>query len=386
VAPFLNKIMNSASSESTSPHENSEPDNSVFRILDAAINRAGEGLRVVEDYLRMVIADAHLASQLKSLRHDLTTATAGIETANRIAARDSESDVGRNIQTAAEYDRATTTGSNSSPIIQSNLARVQQSFRSIEEFSKTISVDMAQQIEQLRYRTYTLEKAILTTVLSLRNLAESKLYVLIDATEYPLTVKPDTSSGLALGDLVIQLMEAGVSLIQLRDKRLSDRDLVSAGRAIATLVRGSKTRFVMNDRADLALACGADGVHLGQDDLKVADARRVLGATRLIGVSTHSIEQARAAVLDGANYIGVGPVFTSSTKSFSAHVGLELVSQVAAEIQLPAFAIGGIDSSTVDRIVTAGLSRVAVSAAIGNSDNPRESARELIRRLGRYPV
>ena len=137
----------------------------------------------------------------------------------------------------------------------------------------------------------------------------------------------------------------------------------------------------MNDRADLAVAAGANGVHLGQDDLEVADARRIVGAARIIGVSTHSISQARQAVLDGANYIGVGPVFESTTKNFSEHVGLELIDEVVKEIQLPAFAIGGINLENVSQIADAGLSRVALSAAVTKAVNPKAAAIKLKQKL-----
>ncbi len=343
------------------------PDNSIYRILDAAINRASEGLRVVEDFLRMVIADAHLSRQLKELRHELTDAVAGIESEQRMAARDSERDVGREIQTAAEYQRGEAgTSSQSTSLVQANLARVQQALRSIEEFSKTIDAEVAKQVEQLRYRTYTIEKAILTTVLSLKHLADADLCVLIEG--------PSEQDAGEFAERVQQLARAKVGLLQLRDKRLSDRQLIVAGKTIAKLVRGTETRFIMNDRTDLAFASGADGVHLGQDDLAVADARRILGATKLIGVSTHSIEQARQAVLDGANYIGVGPVFPSTTKHFETHVGLELLQQVAGEVQLPAFAIGGIHLENLLQVVDAGISRVAVSGAVANAADPFASA------------
>ena len=356
-------------------------ENSVFRILDAAINRSGEGIRVVEDYLRMVIADAHLAKQLKTLRHDLTEAVASIDSASRIAARDSEEDVGRQIQTESEYQRKSpdSNSKHASGLVQANLARTQQALRSIEEFSKTINVDVAKNVEQLRYRTYTLEKAILTTILSLQSLSKARLCVLIGATN-----PSDDANNSALTELVHQLIAADVSLIQLREKTLTDRQLVAVGRLITENTRGTRTRFIMNDRADLALAAGADGVHLGQDDLTVADARKIMGAARLIGVSTHSIEEARRAILAGANYIGVGPVFPSTTKSFPAVAGLGLVEQVAAEIKLPAFAIGGIHGQNIEQVIAAGISRVAVSAAVTKTENPNAVARELIDRLAKH--
>jgi len=373
--------------------ENSDR-SSVYRILDAAINRAGEGMRVVEDYVRMVVQDAHLSRKLKQLRHDLTLSVASIEPQSRIAARDTLGDVGCQIETESEYQRVgTSTGSNggaqaqgvsngtaaaSNPIlglVQANLARAQQALRTIEEFSKTIDPEIAKRVEQLRYRTYTIEKAVLTTVVGLNNFSGENLYILVDGCGWA------ADGDEKLIALTRQLVDAKVDVIQLRDKTLTDRQLVDAGRTIANLVNGTSTRFIMNDRADLSVAAGASGVHLGQDDLGVADARRIVGAARIVGVSTHSISQARQAVLDGANYIGVGPVFESTTKNFSEHVELELVHEVVKEIQLPAFAIGGINLENVGQIAETGLSRVALSAAVTKAVDPKAAAIELKKKL-----
>ena len=136
--------------------------------------------------------------------------------------------------------------------------------------------------------------------------------------------------------------------------------------------------FVMNDRPDLAVLADADGVHVGQEELSVKDARTIVGADRLVGVSTHSIEQARQAVLDGADYIGVGPVFPSGTKQFDRLAGLELVRAVAAEVRLPAFAIGGITADNLPLVREAGLGRVAVSGAVASAADPGAAARRLL--------
>jgi thiamine-phosphate pyrophosphorylase len=136
--------------------------------------------------------------------------------------------------------------------------------------------------------------------------------------------------------------------------------------------------FVMNDRADLAALSDADGVHVGQDELSVNDARTIVGPKALIGVSTHSIEQARQAVIDGANYIGVGPTFPSSTKSFDTFAGLDLLRSVAAEISLPAFAIGGITRENLPQVQAAGINRVAVTGAVIGAKDPKLAALELM--------
>jgi thiamine-phosphate pyrophosphorylase len=196
-------------------------------------------------------------------------------------------------------------------------------------------------------------------------LADAWLYVLIDGGG-PI----ERFDEINYRQRVEGLVSAGVHLLQLRDKTLDDRTLMSRARLIRELTRRANTLLVINDRADLAAACGADGVHLGQEDLPVHAARRIVGTQALLGVSTHSIEQARQAVLDGADYIGCGPTFPSSTKQFERLAGLDFLRQVAAEITLPAFAIGGITPENLPQVLEAGMIRVAMSGAVWQAENP----------------
>jgi thiamine-phosphate pyrophosphorylase len=325
----------------------------IFRILDAAINRASEGLRVVEDYVRMVLDDAYLTEQLKQVRHRHVAAAQRLDSQELIAARDTTGDVGTQITTTGEYDR-----SDSQAVLQANMARVQQSLRTLEEYSKSISIAAAQEFEQLRYFTYQLEKAILTTQWSQNSLQSAVLYGLtdgaVDNAAFELRMK--------------RWIAAGVDLIQLRDKQLTDRELLARGELLTRLCQNTTTRWIMNDRADLAAAARAHGVHLGQDDLPVREARRLLGPTKLIGVSTHCIDDARQAVMEGANYIGAGPTFASSTKSFGVFPGLTYLREVSQAIALPTFAIGGITLTNLDQVLAQGVTRVAVSAGLADSD------------------
>src|SRR5207248_7139626 len=135
------------------------------------------------------------------------------------------------------------------------------------------------------------------------------------------------------------------------------------------------------DRPDIARLAEADGVHLGQGDLSVKDARRIAGPDLLIGVSTHDLDQVRQAILDGASYLGVGPTFPSGTKSFEEFPGLEFVRQVSAETSLPAFAIGGVNMTNLPEVVAAGARRVAVSGAVCRAENPGAVAAALRRVL-----
>jgi thiamine-phosphate pyrophosphorylase len=197
------------------------------------------------------------------------------------------------------------------------------------------------------------------------------LYVLVDGG-------PDERS---LATLVRRLIDAGVHVLQLRDKRLDQRLLLGRAGILRELTAGTETLMVVNDRADLAALARADGVHVGQEDLSVREARSIVGPQALIGVSTHSIEQARRAVGDGASYLGVGPTFPSDTKAFDHFPGVELLRAVATEIRLPAFAIGGIRAENVQQVLAAGFRRIAVSGAITHAPDPFAAARELLAAL-----
>lgn len=336
---------------------------SVIRILDASLNRAAEGLRVVEDYVRFVLDDPFLTSQAKLLRHDLATAAAAVPSAERHAARDTQRDVGTTISTECESRRL-----DPWDVCAASLKRTEQSLRSLEEYGKLLNADFSGQCESLRYRLYTLEKAIDVGRSSRDRLERIQLCVLIDSRD----------SVADFERLVKSLVEAGVRMIQLRDKRLDDRELVQRARRLRQLTRDTGTLCIINDRPDIAAAVDADGVHVGQEDLSVKDVQAIVGTAMLIGVSTHSIEQARAAVFDGANYLGAGPTFSSRTKSFNQFPGVEYLQEVAAEIRLPTFAIGGITAHNLDDVLATGVSRAAVGATVTAATDPACAARELL--------
>lgn len=338
----------------------------TWRILDAEANRAGEALRVVEDYVRFALDDLHLATLLKELRHDFAAAVSVLPADRRHAARDTQADVGTTIASHAERLRLDATA-----VATANLRRAAESLRSLEEYSKTVDANISARFEALRYWTYTLERAVHITRTSGERLTGALLYVLIAGTE----------SDAALLRLAGPLVDAGVHVLQLRDKQLDDRELLARARLLRSLTRGTDTLFLMNDRPDIAVLAEADGVHVGQEELSVKDARQIIGPERLVGVSTHSIEQARAAVLAGANYIGVGPTFASATKQFTNFPGVELLRAVAAEITLPAFAIGGIAPANLDEVLASGIGRIAVSSAIVDAPDPVSAAQEFLRRL-----
>jgi thiamine-phosphate pyrophosphorylase len=194
------------------------------------------------------------------------------------------------------------------------------------------------------------------------DLARARLYFVTDAIP---------------ADRLEAALAGGVDVVQLRLKDASDADVVGTARAFRDACDRHGALFLLNDRPDLVAACGADGVHVGQDDLPPAEARAIVGAGRILGLSTHSEEQLAAAVDAPVDYVAVGPVFETPTKPGRAAVGLELVRAAAATARLPWFAIGGIDVANAAAVVAAGAARLAVVRAIRDADDPEAAAHAL---------
>ncbi len=350
--------------ELADPHQVAD----LARVLDASANRAGEGLRVVEDYARFALDDPGLTRRLKDVRHRLAAAVRALDLDLRLTARDATGDVGSHVMAPPESARA-----DARAVLAANFRRAAEALRSLEEYAKVVDDWLAGRFEVLRYDVYTLEKLVLAAVAARRSIGEARLYLLVGGLP-------------TLGDLTWVVGEAlagGVQAVQYRDKGLPDRVVLERARELRLMTAKARARLFVNDRPDLARLAGADGVHLGQEDLAVRDARRVVGPNAAIGVSTHDPAQLDAAILAGANYLGVGPVFPSTTKDFAPETlaGLALVGRAAEATSLPWFAIGGIAPDNLDAVLAAGATRVAVGAAIVRAPSPREAAAALRSRL-----
>ena len=352
--------------ELTLPVAASTDASDTYRILDAAANRAREGLRVVEDYVRFTLDDRHLTSLLKNWRHRLAATLASIDAHQLVSSRDTTRDVGTTVKTRREGSRATVLD-----VVTANFKRVQEAARTLEEFGKVLSSELGRQLEELRYELYTIEKGVFLTHAARERLAARELYVLVTSALCP--------NG--PGQLISAALAGGAGIIQVREKNMPDRELMTYGKYVREWTAQAGALFIMNDRPDLAVLTDADGVHIGQEELSVREVRRIMGPARLVGVSTHTLDQARKAVLDGADYIGIGPVFSSSTKTFSQLAGLDFVRQIADEIALPAYAIGGIGLENIDQVIAAGARRIAVSGALCQAKEPVDVAHSLRSKL-----
>jgi thiamine-phosphate pyrophosphorylase len=209
-------------------------------------------------------------------------------------------------------------------------------------------------------------------------LAAARLYLVCDSAP----------GGRELSALLRAAIVGGVDIVQLRDKQLGDEELTAVARATAALCRELGALFIVNDRPEVAAAAGADGVHVGQEDMPIVQVRELLGAQMLVGLSTHTPAEIDAAAaptgtqpdgdsLRGVDYIGVGPVHATPTKPGRAATGLELVRHAVLHARLPFFAIGGIHAGNAASVVDVGARRVAVLRAIAEAADPEHAAREL---------
>lgn len=347
-------------------------------LLDANLNRCREGLRVLDDYSRFIIRSEHATKQLKQLRHSLVTAEKLLHKTlpDLIAYRDVNADVGTQITTASELDRSGLTD-----LVAANSRRVQEALRSLEEFGKLYSAEFCTAIKAIRYESYALHQNLsnqqpatlrlepeLTNSDRTKRLAAANLYVLLTESLCRLSWKKVAEACLA----------GGADIIQLREKSLPARELVSRAKWISAACRESNALFIMNDRPDLAVLADADGIHVGQDDLTPTAVRNIVGPARLIGLSTHCASQiADANSCIDVDYLGVGPVFPSTTKSFEEFPGLQLVGKAGHSSTKPWFSIGGINQSNIQALAEAGATRAAICGAVIGSDSPEQAARDL---------
>jgi thiamine-phosphate pyrophosphorylase len=338
----------------------------VLRILDANANRAREALRVIEDYARFSLDDAELSAALKQLRHDFASATADLVAA-AILHRDTPGDVGTATKTPSEQTRE-----DLAHVVTAAGKRLGEALRTIEEYLKTTDASRAAQIESIRYRFYDIEQKVAFTLRPVACLfADVRLYVLVTES---LCKRPWLS-------VVQNAIEGGADCIQLREKAFESGELLSRARELVRICRPRNVLTIINDRPDIAVLADADGVHVGQADLPAREVRRLMGTRKILGVSTHQIEHAKQAVRDGADYIGVGPFFKSTTKTRDFVAGADYARQVVAQCPIPGVAIAGINEQNVDEVLATGIRAVAVSSAVCVADDPREAAQRLKAKL-----
>ncbi|MBI5779486.1 MAG: thiamine phosphate synthase [Planctomycetes bacterium] len=366
-----------------------------FRIIDVNANRAREATRVIEDYARFILEDAVLSAKARSIRHQLVNILKPCAR-QMLASRDIQADIGKETATSAKT---------TAEIVISNLRRLSESLRSISEYSKTIIKDnlcksacteqsecvssVVRDVERLRFEAYQLEQEFSFILYPNKAFDKVRLYVLVP--------------GIRNDKIIRDLIKGGAGAIQLRvntpspfplpcgerigegsgTESLTDKKLLELAVKFRKITRAHQALFIINNRIDIALLSNADGVHLGATDCSVRDARKILGPDKIIGATSHSIAEALDAQRNGADYVSVGPMFSSPTKPHLALVGFSYLKEVARKIHIPYVAIGGITARNLPVLLKAHKRlfkeplKIAVSSGILNSKNVSEATRRI---------
>jgi thiamine-phosphate pyrophosphorylase len=354
----------------------------LARLFDANFNRASEGLRLLEDVARFILNSSDLTTRAKDLRHALRDIAGSLAASNPaldpvalLASRDTPGDVGTSISTPSELRRETLASA-----VASAAGRTAEAIRVIEEAAKLSGVTTAaQKAEAARYSIYELHKRI-ALALGTGRAQQWSLCVLL--SEHLCT----HMHWLKVAELAI---EGGADCLQLREKTMDGGELLARARSLIALARPAGVTVFINDRPDIAMLSGADGVHVGQHDLPLTEVRKLAGLSLLVGVSTGNLDEARRAVLDGADVCGVGPMFPTQTKHKPILAGPDYLAAYLADpttARTPHLAIGGIGPENVSRLAETGGLGVAVSSCVCSAPDPAEVCRALRRSLKREPA
>jgi thiamine-phosphate pyrophosphorylase len=336
-----------------------------LRIIDANLNRIGEGLRVLEEFARLSLNDVVLTEQLKNLRHKILHIDNQLQQ-RLIGARNAVRDVGVSIEAIGEEKRR-----DPGETIIANARRVQESLRVLEEIAKEPGLNLeSRDYEKARFELYTIEKELLSKMLRQDKLNRLKgLYVIIDM---------EFLRGRSYIDMAGEVVRGGAKIIQLRDKKDSLRDFYTIALEMQKFCSDRDVLFIVNDSLEIALAADADGLHIGQDDLPIAEARRLLPIDKVLGVSARTVEEASAAQAAGADYLGVGAMYATATKESAVVVGPGRIKEIKKSVNLPVVAIGGINKGNIGDVMKAGANAAAVISAVMEAADVDETARQLV--------
>ena len=345
-------------------HSNTKNDEDlrIYQIIDANLDRAREGLRVLEDWARFGLGENDFVKRIKNFRQILGKNHLEVYKQSRNFIKDNSKGLTHKEQIKRNSPEQ---------IISSNAGRVQEALRVIEEFSRQHNHELSKIASEIRYEIYTLEIELLS--LNKRKkceeiLKENDLYFITDQKEN-------------LMDILEEILIAGVKIIQLRFKSGTDKDHLREAIKIKNLCKRYNSLFIINDRVDIAIASNADGVHLGQDDLDLKTARKLLGYSKIIGISANNEIDISNAIKQGCDYIGIGPVFETKTKKDKNPIGIEKIKKLTKDLSIPWFAIGGIKTNNISYLKSNGFKKFALVSQLMNSEDPKEDAIMILKEL-----
>ena len=337
-------------------------DLSIYQIIDANLDRAREGLRVLEDWARFGLGEEKYVERIKNFRQILGKNHLEVYKQSRNHIEDKC----KGLTHKEQINRKTF-----KQIISSNAGRIQEALRVIEEFSRQHNHELSKIASEIRYEIYTLEVDLLSLSKHKKSkeiLKENDLYVITDQKENLL-------------EIIEEILIAGVRIIQHRFKMGTDKDHLQEAIQIKNLCKRYNSLLIINDRVDIALASDADGIHLGQDDLDLKTVRKLLGYSKIIGISANNEIDISNALKEGCDYIGIGPVFETKTKKSKRPIGIEKIKTLTNNLNIPWFAIGGIKLNNISYLKRNGFKKVALVSQLMNSEHPKEDAIMILKGL-----
>tara|TARA_Y100000589_G_scaffold21666_1_gene18024 strand:- start:2057 stop:3109 length:1053 start_codon:yes stop_codon:yes gene_type:complete len=343
-------------------NQNQQQDLRIVQIIDANLDRAREGLRVLEEWARYGLGRVDIVKKLKDFRQILGVHHLDIYK----NARNYTKDKCNGLEHPEQFKRVYTEN-----IISSNASRIQEALRVLEEFSRNNNYELSKTASMIRYEIYNLEIELLNAKCN-----QNSNKILLENNLYSITnEKPD------LIEDIENLLIGGVKIIQHRFKDPNDSNNLENAKIIRKLCKSKGAIFIVNDRVDIAIACDADGVHLGQNDLDIVSARKILGFSKIIGISANNGQDIKNAIEQGSDYLGIGPVFKSNTKTTKKPLGIEKVKKLTKDIKIPWFAIGGIKNENIPILKSNGIKKVAIVSEIMNDENPKNKAMIILKTL-----
>ncbi|MBD2178228.1 thiamine phosphate synthase [Pseudanabaena sp. FACHB-1998] len=337
----------------------------VYRILDANLDRAREAIRTIEEWCRFGLENVDLCDRCKQMRQEL--AQWHREEFRR--ARNTTDDPATGLSHAQEVSRADVQA-----VLRANMGRLQEALRVLEEYGKVVDPHLGEAMKQMRYQVYILESELVKS----SNLGQVRRQKLQEASLYLVTTPVDDI--VSVVDLALQ---GGVQIVQYRQKEGEDGTRLAIAQQLCDLCHKYEALFLVNDRVDIAIAVGADGIHVGQTDLPVSAVRQILNANGgdasqyIIGQSTTNPQELAIALNNQVDYVGVGPVHATPTKPNKAAAGYEYVNYAAQNISIPWFAIGGIDEHNLAEAIASGAKRVAIVRALMKAEYPDRIAKQM---------
>jgi thiamine-phosphate pyrophosphorylase len=345
----------------------------IYRIIDANFNRAREALRVMEEVGRFALNHPGLSARAKELRHQLCRAVGQLPTERLLSCRDSVRDVGIETRVSGQHRRGSL-----EDCLTAGSKRLSEALRVLTETVQTLDPDLSHTIEILRFKGYDLEKDLAILGIPHQRYQPVRLYVLITDND-PIEIRRLTE----------QCARGGADCLQLRTKGLTDRDQLARAQEFVSICRENGVISIVNDRIDVAITSGADGVHLGAEDLGITAVRKLQSEPLIVGLTTHNLLELHNALAEQPTYIALGPAFPTSTKDSLKVAGLDYLRegiQSLVETGVGHAAIGGITLENLDRVLETGVSTVAVCAAVTAAPDPAAACADFKAKLTKATI